>query len=58
MPSLSLEESVNKLEKAMLIDRLKHIRCKITQAAATLKRTVRKIAYKAKRYDVNYRDCR
>ena len=49
---------MSKLEKEMLIDALKNTRGNVTQAADMLKTTVRKFAYKAKRYGVDYRDYR
>lgn len=58
MPVHSLEEAVAKLEKEMLIDSLKNTRGNITQSASLLKTTVRKFAYKAKRYDIDYREYR
>ncbi|HHP7233904.1 MAG TPA: helix-turn-helix domain-containing protein [Desulfobacterales bacterium] len=42
----------------MIIDALKNSRGNITQAADLLKTTVRKFAYKAKKYDVDYRNYR
>jgi Nif-specific regulatory protein len=58
MPALSLEDAVNKLEKEMVIDALKNTHGNVTQASDLLKTTVRKFAYKAKRYGVDYRDYR
>jgi Nif-specific regulatory protein len=58
IPTHSLEEAVSKLEKEMLIDALKNTRGNVSQAADMLKTTVRKFAYKAKRYGVDYRDYR
>ncbi|HHP7235322.1 MAG TPA: sigma-54 interaction domain-containing protein, partial [Desulfobacterales bacterium] len=52
LPELSLEEAVANLEREMIIDALKNSRGNITQAADLLKTTVRKFAYKAKKYDV------
>ncbi len=54
LPSLSMEEAVANLEKEMLIDAFKTSRGNITQAAALLKTTVRKFAYKAKKYGLEY----
>lgn len=54
MPELSLEDAVANLEKEMIIDALKNSRGNITAAAQVLKTTVRKFAYKAKRYGVHY----
>jgi hypothetical protein len=42
------------LEKEMIIDALKNTRGNITLAAEILKTTVRKFAYKAKKYGVDY----
>jgi len=58
LPELSLEEAVANLEREMIIDALKNSRGNITQAADLLKTTVRKFAYKAKKYDVDYRNYR
>ena len=58
IPTHSLEEAVNKLETEMLVDALKNTRGNVSQAADMLKTTVRKFAYKAKRYGVDYRDYR
>jgi len=58
IPTHSLEEAVSKLEKEMLVDALKNTRGNVSQAADMLKTTVRKFAYKAKRYSVDYRDYR
>ena len=58
IPTHSLEEAVSKLEKEMLVDALKNTRGNVSQAADMLKTTVRKFAYKAKRYGVDYRDYR
>jgi Nif-specific regulatory protein len=42
----------------MIIDALKNTRGNITSAALVLKTTVRKFAYKAKKYGVHYRHYR
>jgi len=55
LPGQSLEESVEALEREMLIDALKNTRGNATAAADLLKTTVRKFNYKAKRYGVDYR---
>lgn len=55
LPGQSLEESVEALEKEMIIDALKNTRGNATVAADLLKTTVRKFNYKAKRYGVDYR---
>ncbi len=54
LPDLSLEEAVANLEREMIIDALKNTRGNITAAADILKTTVRKFAYKAKKYGVSY----
>jgi len=58
LPGLSLDEAVANLEREMIIDALKNTRGNITAAAGLLKTTVRKFAYKARRYTVDYRDYR
>ncbi len=58
LPSLSLEDAVASLEREMIIDALKNTRGNITQAAKSLKTTVRKFAYKAKKYGVEYQQYR
>jgi len=58
LPALSLEESVANLEREMIIDALKNTRGNITQSAELLQTTVRKFAYKAKRFGVEYRHYR
>jgi Nif-specific regulatory protein len=58
LPVLSLEDAVSNLEREMLIDALKNTRGNITEAARLLKTTVRKFAYKANRYHVDYREYR
>jgi len=54
LPELSLEDAVANLEREMIIDALKNTRGNITEAAKVLKTTVRKFAYKAKRFGVHY----
>ncbi len=54
LPELSLEDAIANLEREMIIDALKNTRGNITGAAKVLKTTVRKFAYKAKRYDIHY----
>jgi Nif-specific regulatory protein len=54
LPELSLEDAIANLEKEMIIDALKNTRGNITSAANILKTTVRKFAYKAKKYGVHY----
>ncbi len=58
LPALSLEEAVANLEREMIIDALKNTRGNITQAADLLKTTVRKFAYKAQKFGVNYKHYR
>ncbi|MCW7753906.1 sigma 54-interacting transcriptional regulator [Desulfobotulus sp. H1] len=58
LPAHSLEEAVAKLEKDMLVDALKNTRGNVTQAAELLQTTVRKFSYKAKAYDIDYREYR
>jgi len=54
LSDLSLDEAVENLEKEMIIDALKNTRGNITQSATLLKSTVRKIAYKAQKYGIEY----
>ncbi|MDM8538796.1 sigma 54-interacting transcriptional regulator, partial [Desulfobacterales bacterium HSG17] len=54
LPDLSLDQAVENLEKEMIIDAMKNTRGNISQAAKVLKATVRKVAYKAKKYGVEY----
>ena len=58
LPALSLEEAVANLEREMLIDALKNTRGNITGAAKILQTTVRKFAYKAQQYGIDYRTYR
>ena len=58
VPALSLEGAVASLEKEMIIDALKNTRGNITMAAEILQTTVRKFAYKAQRYGVDYKHYR
>ncbi|MBW2245711.1 MAG: sigma 54-interacting transcriptional regulator [Deltaproteobacteria bacterium] len=58
LPVLSMEDAVANLEKEMIIDALKNTRGNITLAAEILKTTVRKFAYKANKYSVDYRHYR
>jgi Nif-specific regulatory protein len=58
LPALSLEDAVENLEREMIIDALKNTRGNTTLAADILKTTVRKFAYKAKKYGVDYRHYR
>jgi len=54
LPDQSLDEAIAGLEREMIIDALKNTRGNITQSAKLLKTTVRKVAYKAKKYGVEY----
>ncbi len=58
VPARSLEEAIAGLEKEMIIDALKNTRGNITAAADILKTTVRKFAYKAEKYGVDYKHYR
>ena len=58
LPELSMEDAVANLEKEMIIDALKNTRGNISTAAQILNTTVRKFAYKAKKYGVHYRHYR
>ena len=55
VPLLSLEDAIGRLEKEMIIDALKNTRGNVTAAAEILKTTVRKFAYKAQKYGVDYK---
>ncbi len=57
-PVTALDEAVYNLEKEMIADALKNSRGNITMAAKILKTTVRKISYKMKIYDIDYRKYR
>ncbi len=54
----SLEESVARLEKEILMDALKNTRGNINKAARLIGITVRKFSYKAERYGISYKDYR
>ena len=58
LPALSLEEAVANLEREIIIDALKNSRGNITVASDLLQTTVRKFAYKAKKYGVHYKHYR
>ena len=58
LPALSLEGAVANLEREMIIDALKNSRGNITEATDILDTTVRKFAYKAKKYGVSYKEYR
>lgn len=53
LPSQTMEEAVEKLEREMIIDALKHTRGNMSHAAQTLGTTLRKIAYKVHKYGIN-----
>ncbi|MFW5901488.1 MAG: nif-specific transcriptional activator NifA [Thermodesulfobacteriota bacterium] len=53
LPNVSLQSAVERLEKEMIIDALKHTRGNISQAAKALYTTVRKLSYKAGKYDID-----
>ncbi|MFH2045516.1 MAG: sigma 54-interacting transcriptional regulator [Pseudomonadota bacterium] len=55
MPSLSLEGSVENLEKEKIIDALKNTRGNCAQAAKVLKTTIRKFNYKAGKFNIDYK---
>ncbi len=58
LPSLSLEGAVENLERDMIIDALKNTGGHVTRAAALLKTTMRKFAYKSKKYGIRFQDYR
>jgi len=58
LPNRTLDEAVAAVEQDMLIDALKNTRGNITNAAEMLGTTVRKFAYKAQRYGIDYRTYR
>jgi Nif-specific regulatory protein len=58
VPTLSLEDAVANLEREMIIDALKNTRGNITVAARILQTTIRKFAYKAGKYGVDYKTYR
>ncbi|MFW6081202.1 MAG: nif-specific transcriptional activator NifA [Desulfosalsimonas sp.] len=53
LPSQTMDDAVEKLEREMIIDALKHTRGNMSQAAQTLGTTLRKISYKAGKYGIN-----
>ncbi|MFP4159456.1 MAG: nif-specific transcriptional activator NifA [Desulfobacterales bacterium] len=55
LPSQTMDEAVEKLEREMIIEALKHTRGNMSQAAQTLGTTLRKISYKAGKYGINPR---
>lgn len=58
LPTMSIEEAVENVEKEMLIDALKNAKGNIAVATKLLKTTVRKFSYKAKKYGIVYRHYR
>ena len=58
LPTMSIEEAVENVEKEMLIDALKNAKGNITVATKLLKTTIRKFSYKAKKYGIVYRHYR
>jgi Nif-specific regulatory protein len=58
VPTLSLEDAVASLEREMIIDALKNTRGNITVAAKILQTTIRKFAYKANKFGVDYKNYR
>jgi Nif-specific regulatory protein len=58
LPNRSLEEAVADLEREMLIDAMKNTRGNVSAAAKLLKTTVRIFSYKARKYDIDYRQYR
>ena len=56
LPSQTMDEAVEKLEREMIIDALKHNRGNMSQAAQTLGSTLRKISYKVHKYGINPRE--
>ena len=58
LPAHSLEDAVANLEREMIIDALKNTRGNISGAAEILQTTVRKFAYKANKFGVDYRQYR
>ena len=55
LPSQTLEGAVEKLEREMIIEALKHTRGNISGAAKMLGSTIRKISYKIEKYGINPR---
>jgi Nif-specific regulatory protein len=55
LPSQSLEGAVEKLEREMIIEAFKHTRGNISTAAKMLASTIRKISYKADKYNIDPR---
>jgi Nif-specific regulatory protein len=57
-PAFSLEDAVAHLERELIVDALKNTRGNLTLAAEMVKTTVRKFAYKAKQYGIDFRKYR
>ncbi|MBF0201303.1 MAG: sigma 54-interacting transcriptional regulator [Desulfamplus sp.] len=55
---ITMEEAVANLEKEMIIDSLKNTRGNIKKGAELIGTTVRKFAYKAGKYGIDYKDYR
>ncbi|MBS3733113.1 MAG: nif-specific transcriptional activator NifA [Desulfobacterales bacterium] len=55
LPSQTMDEAVEKLEREMIVDALKHNRGNMSRAAQTLGSTLRKISYKVDKYGINPR---
>ncbi len=53
LPDTSLETAVARLEKDLITDALKHTRGNMTEAAAALSTTLRKISYKIRKYGID-----
>jgi len=58
LPNASLDSAVERLEKEMIIDALKYTRGNISQAAKALHTTVRRLSYKAGKYNIDPRQYR
>ncbi|MFP4475752.1 MAG: sigma 54-interacting transcriptional regulator [Desulfatibacillaceae bacterium] len=58
VPSRSLEEAVDALEREMIIDALKTTRGNVGKASEMLRTTSRKVGYKMQRHGINYKDYR
>ncbi|MBF0302159.1 MAG: sigma 54-interacting transcriptional regulator [Desulfamplus sp.] len=55
---ITMEQAVANLEREMIIDALKNTRGNIKKAAELIGTTIRKFAYKAGKYNVEYKDYR
>jgi len=58
LPHISLDSAVERLEKEMIVDALKHTHGNMSQAAKALRTTVRKLSYKADKYNIDPRPYR